>query len=131
MTSLDDTVDHWPELGKALEWLWEQQQKAVVEVERTWRLYYKGTRPEQAYHGPPWPNLDMGFIEITANMARQVCASTHRVVDGQIEEIDRYRLGMLKLVESEQGEYGTSEYMSLLLEPEDEYEPVKRYSRHS
>lgn len=128
MTSLNDTEDHWPELGKALEWLWQQQQQAVL-VTTEWRVYHVGGVPTGCYAGPNWP--DGNWLAITEKQALECTPVTHRIIDNRLINVDNQKQGMLQLVESESGEYVTTEYMSLILEPGETYERTKNYTRHS
>ena len=98
-----------------------------------WRVYHDADRFVTVANGPDWPNLDFPFVEITSEQARNI--SQYRIVAGQLKKIDKARSNIVKLHQTSEGEYRTvANHMALLLEGNEEYDTIKRYSktnRHS
>ena len=95
-----------------------------------WRVYHDADRFVTVANGPDWPNLDLAWIEITHEQARNM--AQYQIVSGQLKKIDRSRTSVVKLHQTSEGEYcATADHMALLVEAGEEYDTTKRYSKTS
>lgn len=107
----------------------QQQQVQELEPRNLYRLYYSDTE-RQVAHGPPWPDLDWPWIEITKDQAKNM--RRYRLVGDKLQMIDTHRLGVVKYIESESGEYAVAaDHMCILIEPGEHYHAIKRVSPNS
>jgi hypothetical protein len=120
------------EFEKAIEqFMQEQESLAQHEVKDKHRVYYNssGKIIDQAM-GPPWPDIQAEYIDITKEQFDQIDSQT-KVKNGALVFFDFRTGSVLQLQESDTGEHVTvKDHMSLHLEPNEEYENVTRYTNN-
>lgn len=98
-----------------------------------WRVYHDADRFVTVANGPDWPNLEYPWIDITSDQARNI--TQYQIVSGKLKKIDKTRSNIVKLHQTSEGEYrAVADHMALLLEPGEEYDTIKQYTktnRHS
>jgi hypothetical protein len=110
-----------------------EQQLAQHPPRNQWRVYHDADRFVTIANGPDWPDLEYSWIEITSDQARNI--TQYRIVAGELKKIDKSRTNIVKLHQTSEGEYtAVAGHMALLVEPGEEYDTIKRYTktnRHS
>ena len=104
----------------------QQAQVQKLEPREFYRLYYTENHKQAAF-GPPWPELDWPYIDITAAQASSL--SRYKLENGRLELIDTGRTGSVKYKESENGPYlVVADHMALIVETGEKYHAIKRVS---
>jgi len=116
-----------------LEYAVIEQQLAQHPPRDQWRVYHDADCFVTVANGPAWPDLQHAWINITSDQARNI--TQYKIVGGKLIKIDNTRTNIVKLHQTSEGEYRTvANHMALLLEGDEEYDTIKRYSktnRHS
>lgn len=122
-------LKYWNNMNilRAFEIFQEQQvQVQKLEPREFYRLYYTDNH-QQAAFGPPWPDLDWPYIDITAAQATNL--SRYKLANGRLELIDTGRTGSVKYKESKNGPYlVAADHMAIIVETGEEYHAIKRVS---
>lgn len=120
------------EFEKAIEqFVKEQESLALHEVKNKRRAYYDSTgKIIDLVLGPPWPDTQDEYIDITEEQWNQIDPQT-KIKNGALVFFDFRAASVLQLQESDTGEHVTvKDHMSLHLEPNEEYENVTRYTNN-
>ena len=118
-----------PAFEQAMAEFFAEQERLSKHPPLQYRAYYDGTVPVRVVAGPPFIEMNLPWIVLTEQEASVCSFATHQVVDGRLVKLDNSMPHMLKLIESDTGEYQTvHDYMSLVLQPGEEYEQTKQYT---
>lgn len=111
-----------------LEFAAEQERCKALTPRDQYRVYHKDGQTIQFALGPPWPELDADYIDITEKQVHECAGHPHKIENGKLIKIDTSSRVVLKLSEDAQGEYTATEYMSIIVEPGEEYDNIKKYT---
>jgi hypothetical protein len=120
-----------PNLDTLLEALAQAQehedQFGDAPVFETCRVYHQDGLIKQI-HLPPWPDLDLPWIEQPADMLERIDSAIHRVANNKLITLDLRPQKVLNLQRSNNGQYRTVKgYASLLLEPDEDWNEIDQY----
>lgn len=124
------------EIEKAFQFWYEEEERLKLHPRRDqWRVHYDASgKITNIQDGPPFVELPNPYIEATKEQVIEETTVQHRVINGRLIKIDLGPISVVKLVESESGQYlALSTDMSILIEPDEHHESTKRYGhvRHS
>jgi hypothetical protein len=99
-------------------------------VANQYRCYYrKDGSIMDIVIGPPWPELDFDYIDITKSQADQ-CTNTTTVVNKELVFVDFSEGYVVKLLEDSDGEHtAVTNHMAIIVEPNEAYNDVTRYTK--
>lgn len=105
-----------------------QERLAQHPPRNQWRVYHDADRFVTVANGPDWPELDLQWVEVTSDQARNM--NDYRIVSGELKKIDKRKSNIVKLYQTSEGEHRTvAGHMALLLEVGEEHDTIKRYTK--
>jgi hypothetical protein len=119
------------ELDKAIAQFMQEQQDLQSMPPGNMRCYHdhQGSITHIVF-GPPWPNTDQRFVDLTKEQADQITLRD-RVVNGQVIFVDQAAGSVLKLVECESGEHVTvAGHMAIVLDSWETYQDVRTFTQN-
>jgi len=114
----------------------EEEERLKLHPRRDqWRVHYDSSgKITDIQDGPPFVELPDPYIQATKEQVIEETTVQHRVINGRLVKIDLGPISVVKLVESESGQYlALDTDMSILIEQHEQHGSTKRYGhiRHS
>jgi hypothetical protein len=118
------------EIEKAFQFMYEEEERLKLHPRRDqWRVHYDSSgKITDIQDGPPFVELPDPYIQATKEQVIEETTVQHRVINGQLVKIDLGPISVVKLVESESGQYlALDTDMSILIEQHEQHGSTKRY----
>ena len=121
----------WEAYNQAVEQFMKEQELCKQIAPMQWRVFYDSQGNVIKFSGQrDWGETDEAWIEISDEMAANFDPSAYLVLDNKLIRVDSSRQSIVKLVESNSGEWiAYDEHMCLVVESGDDYNAnIKRYT---
>lgn len=121
----------WEAYNQAVEQFMKEQELCKQIPPMEWRAFYDNQGNITKFSGSrDWGETDEQWIELSDEMAANFDMSAYLVLNKQLIRVDSSRRSIVKLVESNSGEWiAYDEHMCLVVESGEEYNAnIKRYT---